>query len=234
MLPKKVNLCASIITNMKKQVKTNRGIKDEKLEKHPFGRFPKKPNKAKFILIGSFPPNKFTINKEKRDYCDRNFFYGSKDNSFWSLFIEANQIKITWPRGLQHLKVWLQKNRWVVCDIVEATYRKKNSASDLDLKPQKWNVCGIDKIFAENNIEYIFYTSNWVKRNYKKKVEPHLNHMPNIKNEFVLISPSPAGLISTNWARKILKRNKNETVKQYRSRYYGHVMRSPNSKTKEA
>lgn len=49
-------------------------------ETHPWKRSPKENNKASKLILGSFPPNKFTVYTEKKTQCDMDFFYGSKDN----------------------------------------------------------------------------------------------------------------------------------------------------------
>ncbi len=192
---------------------------DGKNESHPFVRFPDKDNNASKLILGSFPPNKFTDYTERKTRCDIDFFYGSKDNSFWELFISATGLKFRWPDDFEELKDWFAVNRWVISDIVRITTRKKDSAIDSDLCPVEWNTHIINDILQNNPIQSILFTSNWVKKNFDNNVKPYLAAI-NDHREFTLISPSPAGLIRTNWANKYLTRRTGESVEQYRFRYY--------------
>jgi hypothetical protein len=190
------------------------------MEIHPFKRFPENSNSARYLILGSFPPSKFTINPQKLTENDCKFFYGSKDNSFWDLFIENLKLKIEFPNDLKKLKEWIELNCWVISDIILKTKRKKDSASDNDLQPIEWNNKIIDNILEENSIKVVLYTSNWVKDSFQKKVKPLLKSKNINYVEFTSISPSPAGLISLNWAKLILPTKDNESNSNYRKRYY--------------
>lgn len=50
------------------------------IEKHPWVKFPKAEDKAIKLILGSFPPIKFTVSKENMTQCDMDFFYCSRDN----------------------------------------------------------------------------------------------------------------------------------------------------------
>lgn len=193
---------------------------DGRTELHPFGRFPLEPNQATHFILGSFPPNRFTVYPENRVQGDADFFYGSRDNAFWSLFIGACRLAFRWPDDLVDLKHWLACNRWVVSDIIKTTVRKKNSAADSDLLPVEWNIQAIDQILRENPVQKILFTSNWVKRNFEQKVKPFLTAYGGNYQELVLMSPSPAGLISTGWAQALLPKRTGEGLTDYRLRYY--------------
>jgi hypothetical protein len=71
------------------------------IEVHPWNLFPKK-TPIKKLIIGSFPPNKMVIKLGcKMKYIDEivkvnkrvtksfDFFYGSQQNKFWSLFFKS-------------------------------------------------------------------------------------------------------------------------------------------------
>ncbi len=193
---------------------------DEREEVHPFVRFPQSGNQAKYLILGSFPPNKFSIYPDQCSKRDERFFYGSKDNSFWDLFIKAQDLDLKWPDNILQLKKWIEINGWQVTDIVAKASRRKNTALDSDLIPLTWNVEVVDSILSENPIEKIVFTSNWVKENFNRNVKSQLLSYNGRYSDIVLISPSPAGLISTDWAKKLLPKIESESLEKYRERYY--------------
>ena len=76
-------------------------------EIHPFK--PYIPEKTKKLIIGTIPPERFSKNELFKD--DVNFYYGSRDNSFWELlkvifdvdFLKINNIEeIPQPISLVH------------------------------------------------------------------------------------------------------------------------------------
>ena len=61
-------------------------ITEMKIEEHPFPPFV--PTNATKLIIGSIPPQRFCNQKENGISLypdDVNFYYGSRDNSFWFL-----------------------------------------------------------------------------------------------------------------------------------------------------
>jgi G:T/U-mismatch repair DNA glycosylase len=192
-------------------------------EIHPWRRFPEVDNEAKCLILGSFPPNKFTTYRQRLTRCDEDFFYGSKDNSFWELFIQAKNLDFIWPDNIDDLKAWLINNEWIVSDIVFSTTRRKDSASDTGLIVNIWNREMISNMFANNPIKNIYFTSKWVSENFHKHIKPDITNYPDDANEFILMSPSPAGLISTKWCRDIFPINHGEDLEEYRKRYYAWV-----------
>ena len=136
---------------------------EDKIELHPWKRFPEKPSKARNLIVGSFPPNKFTSHQERLTLCDMGFFYWSKENDFWELFIKAIDLTYKWPDDLADLKVWLINNHWAVTDIIKKAQRKKDTAFDTDLIVLEWNHEVINQLFRDNEIKRIFFTSQWVK-----------------------------------------------------------------------
>jgi G:T/U-mismatch repair DNA glycosylase len=192
-------------------------------ETHPWVRFPQYDNASLNLIIGSFPPNKFTSHKEKLTMSDMNFFYGSKENSFWELFTKAKKLNFKLPDELDDLKNWLKENNWMVTDIVKSTKRKKDTAYDTDMLQIEWNLEAINNIIDKNPIEKIFFTSQWVKNNFDKKIRPKLNSKE-IINEIILLSPSRNGLRT---AKKAKFTNQAplpvETSEEFRKRYYETV-----------
>jgi hypothetical protein len=152
------------------------------------------------------------------------FFYGSSDNSFWHLFLQAMDLPLDWPTDYLLVEQWLLDNHWAISDIVLETERKNDTAKDADLSPKKWNVDIIDDILEVNPIKHIFFTSNWVANNFKKHLQPKLKHFKDSLKCHILISPSPSGLISTRWAQNILPRLEKEPLSAYRLRYYSNYL----------
>ena len=93
-------------------------------EIHPWSLFPKTGVCSK-LIVGSFPPNRFTSHEEKRSQLDMDFFYGSKDSGFWGLFLETMGLNYELPLELASLKKWLIDNNWGLVDIVSECQRKK-------------------------------------------------------------------------------------------------------------
>jgi len=203
------------------------------IEEHPWKLFPKN-NPIKKLIIGSFPPNKMVFKNGGivkyedglKKVIDRNtvrfdFFYGSKQNRFWDLFIKSLNININ-LENVEELKDWIKNNNWGLVDIVLKTSRKKDSPTDGDLIPIEWNIKLIEKIILENDIQSIYFTSSWVKKHFNKKI----NENCHIKiNKYLLISPSPLGLMRIpNDIINIYPKNINEKNSDYRERYYSLVL----------
>jgi G:T/U-mismatch repair DNA glycosylase len=203
------------------------------IEEHPWKLFPKN-NPIKKLIIGSFPPNKMVFKNGEivkyedgiKKVIDRktvrfDFFYGSKQNRFWDLFMKSLNININ-LENVEELKDWIKNNNWGLVDIVLKTSRKKDSPTDGDLIPIEWNIKLIEKIILENDIQSIYFTSSWVKKHFNKKI----NENCHIKiNKYLLISPSPLGLMRIpNDIINIYPKNINEKNSDYRERYYSLVL----------
>ena len=199
---------------------------EEIVEIHPWIRFPETANNAENLIIGSFPPNKFTSHRGKLTLCDIEFFYGSKENAFWELFVSAKNLAYKVPDDIDEVKHWLVKNHWSVTDIVKSAQRKKDTAYDTDLINISWNIEAIESIFTTNSIRNVYFTSQWVKENFDVYVKPKLSNLSysNI-NEFILLSPSRNGLRSAKKAKFTAhKYQEGETSEEYRKRYYSLVL----------
>lgn len=193
------------------------------LEKHPWKRFPKEHKLATKLILGSFPPNKYTIQTEKKTRCDMDFFYGSRDNFFWQLFSVALNLNYKFPDDQQNLKEYLVKNGWAVSDIVLKCERRKNTAADQDLKVIKWNQSIINDIIDNNSINTIFFTSKWVKEKFDRYINL-VSKSANI-NEYILPSPSRNGLRSIGRATFLdYPKETNETATNFRLRYYSDIL----------
>ncbi|PHK16082.1 hypothetical protein VF13_39700 [Nostoc linckia z16] len=196
------------------------------VEYHPWIRFPEAANQAKNLVIGSFPPNKFTSHREKLTLCDIDFFYGSKENAFWELFVSAKNLTYKIPDDIAEVKHWLIENYWSVTDIVKSAQRKKDTAYDTDLINLSWNIEAIESIFTTNPIRNVYFTSRWVKEKFDIHIKPNLANLPYSGiNEFVLLSPSRNGLRSAKKARfTTQKSQESETAGEFRKRYYSFIL----------
>lgn len=194
------------------------------LEEHPWKRFPLQSNNARYLILGSFPPNKFTHKKQLLTSCDVSIFYGSKSNQFWDLFITAKRIDFKWPDQSEEVLIWFVNNQWAVSDIVYRTYRKSDSAIDTDLIVKSWNTEIIDEILKDNQISHIFFTSRWVEEKFNKHVKPYLNYFDFKVHLTTLISPSDNGLRRTEWCKKLLEKKSDESLALYRQRYYSRFL----------
>lgn len=85
---------------------------EDLVEHHPWKMFPNNTNISKKLIIGSFPPNRFTNHNERKTKCDMDFFYGSKDSGFWELFTETLGLNFKISDDLESLKKWLINNNW--------------------------------------------------------------------------------------------------------------------------
>ncbi|GAB3339651.1 hypothetical protein GCM10027299_52430 [Larkinella ripae] len=195
------------------------------LEEHPWKRFPLQTNNARYLILGSFPPNKFTHKKQLQTRGDVPIFYGSKSNKFWNLFITAKGIDFKWPDQSEEVLIWFENNQWAVADIVYRTYRKEDSAIDTDLIVKSWNTEIIDGILKHNKISRIFFTSRWVEEKFNKYVKSSLNYFDSKIHLTTLISPSDNGLRRTEWCKGLLEKNKDEPLSLYRQRYYSHFLK---------
>jgi G:T/U-mismatch repair DNA glycosylase len=98
------------------------------LEEHPFETFV--PSNAKILIIGTFP----THNNNHRF----NFFYSSKDNSFWAIMEKVFKHNFKYNEGknaVQERKVFLQLKAIGITDMHEKCYRKNGCSTDENLFP---------------------------------------------------------------------------------------------------
>lgn len=189
-------------------------------EQHPWIVFPQLKTGKKLIL-GSFPPKRFTTEPQNLMKSDVDFFYGSVANEFWKMFCTSKGLDFDWRLNLEKLKSHLIANNWIVSDIILKTTRRIDNALDKDLLVTEWNIKIINELIENNKIETIYFTSKWVQEKFCAKISPFLNKIP---KTVILISPSKNGLMSLNWAREILKQLPNENNKDYRQRYYNHFL----------
>jgi hypothetical protein len=169
------------------------------MEDHPWLRFSEIDGHIRRLVVGSFPPNKFTIYPNRQIAGeDINFFYGSRANSFWPLFINYFELDLNIYHNQTHLerfKQYLIGNSWGVTDVALRVQRKHDTALDSDLIVIEYNLDIIREIFNNNPIEKVFFTSKWVKSKFNTIILPHFE-INELTQFFTL--PSRNGLMSLN------------------------------------
>jgi G:T/U-mismatch repair DNA glycosylase len=192
-------------------------------ETHPWVKFPESSSKNRKLILGSFPPNKFTTHQQIKTNCDMDFFYGSRDNYFWQLFSDALDLNYKFPDDLDNLKNYLVEKKWIVSDIVLECTRNNDTAYDNDLRVSKWNKSIINEIMNNNPIQTIYFTSRWVKENFDRHIK--INKGNSSITEYILPSPSRNGLRSIGRARFLeYQISPNETASAFRLRYYQDIL----------
>lgn len=176
--------------------------------KHPFEPFI--PKGAKKLIIGSIPPPRFCIIPQEISNEDVNFYYGSKDNSFWRIMQEIFNTDLQYKNtasAIEQRKELLKNLSIGITDIIDECIHINNSASDEDLKILKHkDIFGL--LNVNESIETLIYTSDFVKKqinsiyktyhtidknNTRKQTVKIGNKTYNVR---VLFSPSPLALIN--------------------------------------
>ena len=101
--------------------------------KHPYQPFI--PQGAKKLIVGTLPPPRFTTGELLEN--DVNFCYGSYYNSLWKYIDAIHSLNLRYDNSQEAIiqrKLFLQKHKIGICDIVESAERDKIDASDLGMK----------------------------------------------------------------------------------------------------
>lgn len=199
-------------------------ITEMKIEEHPFPPFV--PTNATKLIIGSIPPQRFCNQKENGISLypdDVNFYYGSRDNSFWFLIGQVFNISFEMTNtenAITQRKQFLTDNFIGITDVVDKCSRLNDSAEDKNLQKIEYKKLG--QLLMDNpQIDTLIYTSDFVKQQVNKIFNIYHSSSGNTKKEFkvkildkpycvkVLYSPSPNGL------RNMGKDGKQRRQKQY-------------------
>lgn len=176
--------------------------------KHPFE--PYIPENATKLIIGTIPPARFCFNEKsaKGQLLDEDidFYYGSKDNKFWTILGELFNLDYLEVDGIiQKRKAFLKEQKIGITDIIDICEREKESA--LDNKLNIIELKNISRLLIDNpSIDTLIYTSEFVKsqvnkisRSYhtidlfdKKKQTTIIGNKK--YNVWILYSPSPTAL----------------------------------------
>ena len=134
----------------------------EEYSTHPYD--PYIPENATKLIIGTIPPYRFcTQNLEPEDV---NFYYGSKDNYFWTLLSEVTNTKIDFENSefaVNQRKDLLCKLNMGITDIIESCIRQDKKSSDNSLK--EISLKPIKELLSQYpKIDTLIYTSEFVKK----------------------------------------------------------------------
>lgn len=174
---------------------------------HPYPPFI--PEGATRLLIGTIPPARFCAQSLKELYTtDVDFYYGSKDNAFWTLIaivFGEELLRSTTPEAIEQRKSLLVRHGIGITDIISECTRKNQSASDEDLDGLVLK--DLNQLLIDHpTITTLIYTSEFVKKQVNKHFNSyHLIDRQNKKKQSVkingkiyqvriLYSPSPSGL----------------------------------------
>lgn len=158
---------------------------DTLIETHPYSSF--LPDKAKMLILGSFPPYRFTVkNGIPRNLIDEiDFYYGSKYNYLWPIMSELSNSQL---QDIESIRAFLTFNDIGISDIVEKSSRAltKNgtpSALDKDLRIKEFR--NLSKILTHSTLEHVVCTSEFVHKYLLK-----IYHIPNFLKVSIIPSPS--------------------------------------------
>ena len=145
------------------------------IETHPFQPFT--PKGIKYLIIGSFPGKGQT----EKIISETDWFYGAKRNTFWKIMEEVYETELKTTSAKQKLFTSLKMG---IADIILKAVRTANTNSDDNLHVIEYNDKAIKEILADNKIETIFFTSQFVYKIFKRL-------FPGATNTIALPSPSP-------------------------------------------
>ena len=190
---------------------------DDKISIHPFKPFI--PKNATKLIIGTIPPYRFCKKEGIEPQLlsdDVNFYYGSRDNSFWDLVYASayrnnkELIRENSQKAIDQRKELLEELSVGITDIIEECYHIDEKSDDNSLKVIKQK--DIRKLLSKNEkIDTLIYTSMFVKsqmnticdkgyHSRKDKENRYWSMHVNGKeyNVIILYSPSPNALRGVN------------------------------------
>lgn len=173
------------------------------ISKHPYEPYISKDSTK--LIIGSMPPPRFCTQPKCLEKGDIDWYYGSRDNSFWSLVderLDTKNLNIT----KEDLQKWLNNHGFGITDLIGSCIHKDGKATDKSLIEIKYK--SISKLLLNNSkIDTLICTSEQVRKWLVKCVDGKFNWSKTLKKEgtikigiksyrvIVLYSPSPLCLI---------------------------------------
>lgn len=149
------------------------------IETHAFGVFI--PPYAKYLILGSFTVKKYSGDPRI------DWFYTTKVNQFWPIIQEVYDVSLPDRKSKEEL---FAKLGIALVDIILECERKSGTNLDTNLVNIVYNTSAIRKILTENKIEKIFFSSRFVEKGYKRKLNELVEEFPDIEL-ITLPSPSP-------------------------------------------
>lgn len=145
-----------------------------KVESHPHHPFV--PKNFGFLIVGSFPGK----DNSNIDHADE-WYYSAKRNQFWKILREVyHQPLLT----VEEKKSCFAAKGIAIADLYLKVKRKKQTNSDSDLEIVETNEKALRKIIEQSNLKKIFFTSEFVEKQFKKM-------FPQVTIGERLPSPSP-------------------------------------------
>jgi hypoxanthine-DNA glycosylase len=144
------------------------------IETHPFKPFV--PARAIVMILGTFPGRKKTLTPG-----DHEWFYGSRRNQFWNIVRGVYNAELS---TTEEKKTLFTEHRIAIGDIFLKIRRKEDNNLDTNLEVIEYNDKALKKIFKQHEFASIFFTSQFVEKQFIKL-------FPGIKNGECLPSPSP-------------------------------------------
>ena len=189
-------------------------------ELHPYGEFI--PNKARAMIIGSFPIGKFSNPKRKKEIKphEYDFFFGGEKNLLWKLLASALDYEI---HSREDIIEMLTKERLAIGDVIKSCRRKNGGASDSDLYEIEWNE-DLLTLIHQHGIKKVYFTSKKVE-SWFKRLFPETGDLEQV----TLISPSGQSVRSLGRRPDFLKwLNKNRSRRKidYIFDFYRNEFRS--------
>ena len=143
-------------------------MENTRRSKHPYE--PYIPENAAKLIIGTIPPYRFCIPNGERKSCDVDFYYGSKDNSFWKLISEVTGENLHYENtaeAVNERKSLLNRMHIGITDIIESCIHENQKSDDLSLTDIKQK--DLTKLLADHKqIDTLIYTSQFVKAQVNK------------------------------------------------------------------
>lgn len=211
------------------------------IHQHPYPPFI--PDNATKLIVGTIPPPRFSSGKlfdKDVDFC-----YGSKYGLLWPILDQIYNLNFNFEntqKAIEQRKLFLQKNRIGICDMVQRCQRAEINASDLGMEhielrnllayiEQNKSISSI--LFmggnSKNGPEYLF--RNQLRSNGLKLTNVSIDR-PKV-HEFIfddrtirtisLISPSSAAnrsIGADSYYKSQKKQNKNYTTLDFRIEQY--------------
>lgn len=176
-------------------------------EEHPYLHHFDNSSLRKYIIIGTFPPN-----KEEREgqsiFAD--YFYGNK-GSLWSILKETHLFEKDSFKDIDSIKAWELKYSVGVTDVLQSCIRKegkKKSSDDSDMIITKQDLNTSLKEYLIKNIlhiDIIYFTSSGTQPNsnsafYWFSILMGSNFLDKYKLKYLTKLPSPSGRYLTSKA----------------------------------
>lgn len=189
---------------------------------HPFEPFI--PVRATRLIIGTIPPARFCNPFPALYDSDVNFYYGSRDNAFWTILSEVFKEELfrqNTSEAIEQREKLLEKHGLGITDVISECTHENGSASDEDLKGivhkdlrtllkthPAVNTLIYTSEFVKKQINAIFNTHHSIDRTNKKKQTIKIDGK--VYQVRILYSPSPNGL------RNLGKNGKDKRLSQYK------------------